>query len=100
MLECMLDRLMAGFLASSLSVACAHASRVGTDFVPTIPVVRIDLKDGKDPTRAEREAVLQLDDQSYEARIKVRGSSSALYPKKQFALKLRDGDSELEVGLL
>src|SRR5215831_12499998 len=101
MLESMLIRWLALSLASSLSVACAHSSRVGTDFVPTIPVVRIDVEGGKDPSKSEeRDAVVALDGSSYEARIKVRGSSSTLYPKKQFAVKLRDGDSKLEVGLL
>jgi CotH protein len=100
MLECMLDRFIAGVFASSLLVACAHTSGVQTDFVSTIPVVRIDVKDGKKPSKREREAVLALDGQSYEARIKVRGSSSSLYPKKQFGLKLHKDDSELKAPLL
>jgi len=101
MLVGMLDRFVAGALASSLSVACAHASDVRTDFVPTVPVVRIQVEGGRSPVKSgEREAVVDLDGKSYQARIKVRGSSSSLYPKKQFALKLQDGDSDLEAGLL
>ena len=43
---------------------------------------------------------MDLEGKRYQARIKVRGSSSALFPKKQFTLKLRAEDSKLEVGLL
>src|SRR4029434_352774 len=94
-------RFLALIWAVSASVACAQASKVRTDFVPTIPVVRIDVKDGKDPGKSkEREATLDLQGKRYQARIKIRGGSSALYPKKQFTLKLRAEGSKLEVGLL
>lgn len=97
----MIYKFLALVLALSTFVACAHASRVSTDFVPTIPVVWIDVEDGKDPSKSEeREAVLGLEGRRYQARIKVRGSSSAYYPKKQFSVKLRAKDSKLEVGLL
>jgi hypothetical protein len=94
-------RFFALGLALCTSVACAQTGTVGTDFVPTIPVVRIDVEGGKSPCKdEERGAALNLEGRSYPARIKVRGSSSALYPKKQFTLKLRAEDSKLEVGLL
>jgi hypothetical protein len=97
----MLYRSLVLILAVSTSVACAQARRVRTDFAPTIPVVRIDVQDGKSPCKSEeREAVLDLEGKRYQASIKVRGSSSALYPKKQFTLKLRADDSTLEIGLL
>jgi hypothetical protein len=80
-------RFLALIWAVSASVACAQASKVRTDFVPTIPVVRIDVKDGKNPGKSkEREATLDLQGKRYQARINVRGGSSALYPKKQFTL--------------
>ena len=59
------------------------------------------MEGGKNPSKGhEREAVMVLEGKRYEARIKVRGSSSAYYPKKQFSLKLRAEDSKLEAGLL
>src|SRR6185503_11742632 len=86
--------------ALSTSIACAHAT-VGTDFAPTVPVLHIDVEAGESPSRSEeRDAVVALEGNRYQARIKVRGSSSAHYPKKQFALKLRAEGSKLEVGLL
>jgi hypothetical protein len=88
-------------LALLTSIGCAHTGKVGTDFAPTVPVLRLDVEDGKDPRKGkERDAVLELDGARYAARIEVRGSSSAYYPKKQFTLKLRAGDAEREVGLL
>jgi hypothetical protein len=87
-------------LALSASVACAQGSNVDTEFVSPVPVARIEVQDGKHPSDAERDAVLELDGKRYPARIKVRGSSSAYYPKKQFGLKLGDGDVELAAGLL
>src|SRR5262245_14109857 len=91
--------IVAGILGLSASVACAGS--VGTDFAPSIPVARIDVADGKQPSKKkERDAVFELKGKRYEARIKVRGSSSAYYPKKQFSLKLRARDSKLEAGLL
>ena len=88
-------------LALSTCVACAaHTGKVDMEFVPTIPVVHIDVEGGDTPAREPRDAVLILDGQRYQARIKVRGSSSAFFPKKQFTLKLRAGDSDLEVGLM
>jgi len=87
-------------LALSTSMACAQAT-VGTDFVPTVPVLRIEIEDGHTPSRRkERDALITLAGIRYQARIKVRGSSSAHYPKKQFALKLRAGASKREAGLL
>jgi len=81
-------------------MACAQAT-VGTDFVPTVPVLRIEIEDGHTPSRRkERDALITLAGIRYQARIKVRGSSSAHYPKKQFALKLRAGASKREAGLL
>jgi CotH kinase protein len=101
MWQAMSCRFLALILALFTSVACAQGSRVRTDFVPTVPVVRIDVEDGKNPCKSkEREAALDLEGKRYQARIKVRGSSSAFYPKKQFTLKLRSADSKLEVGLL
>jgi hypothetical protein len=74
----MIYRFLALVLALSTFVACAHAGKVSTDFVPTIPVVRIDVEEGKDPRKSkEREAIMDLEGKSYPARIKVRGSSSA-----------------------
>jgi hypothetical protein len=56
---------------------------------------------GKSPSKSEeRGAVLVLEGKRYQARIRVRGSSSARYPKKQFSLKLQADDSNLAVGLL
>jgi hypothetical protein len=96
-----IHRFVAGALSLSACVACAHAGSVGTDFAPTIPVARIEVEDGKSPSRSkEREAALELEGKRYAARIKVRGSSSAYYPKKQFSLNLREGDAHLAVGLL
>jgi hypothetical protein len=95
-----LPRFGALVFALSTSMACARAT-VGTDFVPTVPVLRIEIEDGKTPSRSkERDAQITLAGIRYPARIKVRGSSSAHYPKKQFALKLRAGDSKTEAGLL
>jgi hypothetical protein len=91
-----MDRPFAWLLAVSTSLACAQAPKVETNFVPTVPLVRIDIEDGQNPSRTERDATLDLEGQRYLARIKIRGSSSAYYPKKQFTLKLRAGD----VGLL
>jgi hypothetical protein len=97
----MIYKFLALALALSTSLACVHASRVSADFVPTIPVIWIDVEDGKNPSKSEeREALLGLEGMRYQARIKVRGSSSAQYPKKQFSVKLRAEDSKLEVGLL
>jgi hypothetical protein len=88
-------------LALSAGLACASTSTVGTDFAPTVPVLRIDVEDAKPPHKSqEREAVVDLAGDRYSARIKVRGDSSSLYPKKQFGLKLRDGSSDRAVGLL
>jgi len=96
----MLYRFLTAVLTLT-SVACTHAGRVDTDFAPTIPVMWIDVDDGKNPGKnKERDAVLELEGKRYQARIKTRGSSSAYYPKKQFGLKLRAGDSPLEAGLL
>ena len=95
----MLHRLALGF-ALSASFACAHGSEVDPDFVSPVPVARIDVADGRRPSRAERDAVLELYGKRYPARIKVRGSSSAFFPKKQFGLRLSDGDSKLEAALL
>ena len=92
--------LLALIFAVSTPLACAQTTAVRTDFDPTIPVVRIDVKDGKHPSSNEREALVDLKGRRYRAEIKVRGDSSAFYPKKQFGLKLRADDSELEVGLL
>ena len=100
-MRALIYRSLALTLALSAPVACARAGGVGTDFVPAIPVVRIDVEDGKSPGRSqERDAALALEGKRYQARIKVRGSSSARYPKKQFSLKLRADDSKLEIGLL
>ena len=83
------------------SLACARTTRVSTDFAPTVPVMRIAVKDRKHPsTRKEYEAIVDLEGRRYSARIKVRGDSSASYPKKQFSLKLRAENADLEVGLL
>jgi hypothetical protein len=92
---------VAGAAALAASAACAHAAKVDTDFVPTVPVARIQVEDGKSPRKSKhRDAVLELEGKRYDARIKVRGSSSAYHPKKQFSLKLRSNGSEREAGLL
>ena len=88
-------------LALAASLACAGTTTVTTDFDPTIAVMRIDVDDGKQPHKSkEREATVELEGHRYRARIKVRGDSSGLYPKKQFTLKLRAENSDQEVGLL
>jgi len=95
----MLHRFALGF-ALSASLACAQGGKVDTEFVSPVPVARIDVEGGKRPIDAERDAVLELYGKRYPARIKVRGSSSAYYPKKQFGLRLGDADAKLEKGLL
>jgi hypothetical protein len=87
--------------ALSVCVACAHTETVDADFVPTVPVVHIDVEHGDSPSQDRlRNVVLILDGQRFPARVKVRGSSSAFFPKKQFTLKLGAADSDLEAGLL
>jgi hypothetical protein len=88
-------------VALAASLACAHSGKVDTAFTPTVALVRIDVEGGKDPSRDEdRDAAVALDGKQYQAEIKVRGSSSAYFPKKQFSLKLRDEDEKLEAPLL
>lgn len=88
-------------LALSAALACARPATPPTEIASTIPVVSIEVADRKSPSRAqERPASVSVRGRRYAARIKVRGDSSTLYPKKQFTLKLRADDSPLEVGLL
>jgi hypothetical protein len=93
-------RLLAPVVALCAFVACAQTGRVPADFAPTVPVARLEVEGGKHPGKEWRDAALALAGAHYPARIKIRGSSSALYPKKQFSLKLRAEGSKLEVGLL
>src|SRR5262245_22681759 len=92
---------LASILAVPAFVACATTGRVETGFAPSVPVLSIYVDGTKQPRKSkERDARLELAGKEYEARIKIRGNSSTLYPKKQFGLKLKDGDSKLEAGLL
>jgi hypothetical protein len=95
------SRELASIFALCTSLACARTAIVGIDFDPIVPVIRVDVEGGKQPsTSSEREAIVDLVGRQYRALIKVRGESSALYLKKQFTLKFRTEDERQAVALL